>query len=677
MSDKKTIDYTKYRLKPKEELDEILSDISSIFTVSCLKCYKEFQTITENECQYFQEYLKDKGVKFVGCLEQDFLCNNGLTDPAPVRCNIGRFRASKKLKESVPGDVEVIGVISCGLGIQFVAKLFENKRVLALADSMSQSGNATSIVGYHGIALEKEKCAACGECYLNITGGICPVIDCAKGLVNGPCGGAKDGKCEVNPDLDCAWDKIYQRLKEQGRDLPEEVQIRDYNKFKFEEKKKLSVLSQIIRNESFYGGVYPLENKDTQNITIGTFPDPQEVAIFLSQHVGSPAESLVKVGDGVKIGQKIAKSTGLVSSSVHSSVSGKVISLKKRVHPSLLKPLPAIIIENDGLDEVDPSVKPISDWQSMSNESLVEILQDKGIVGLGGAMFPAHVKLSPPKPIDTLLINGCECEPYLSADNRVMIEYSEQIMKGISVVKKLLSIENVVISIEDNKPEALENIRKLPNIKVESLKTKYPQGAEKMLVKKLLGREVPEAGLPLDVGVVVSNVSTVFAVYQAIYEGLPLIRRVITVSGDDIVRSGNFLVKIGIPLNDIVKFCFKGDKEKLFEEYHVKMGGPMMGIDQLALDSSVIKGTTGFTFLKKSAVESSEGNACIKCGRCVDVCPMELYPLYYAYYGQKGMWKEMTKYNVAECIECGCCEYICSSKISLLSFVKKAKKHIK
>ena len=478
----------------------------------------------------------------------------------------------------------------------------------------------------------------------------------------------------VNLDQDCAWELIYKRLKAQGREFISNIETRDYGNFKFEDKKRLSLAGQSRRKQSFYGGVYPLERKeDTQNLTIAGFPDPQEVIIFVSQHTGLPAEVLVKVGDEVKVGQKIAKSTGLISSSIHSSVSGRVVSLKKKTHPSILKQLHAVTIENDGLDEIDSSVKPVSDWEMMPKESLLEVLQDKGIVGLGGAMFPTHVKLSSPKPIDTLLINGCECEPYLNADNRVMLEHYEQIGKGIDVVKKLLAVENVIIGVEENKPEAVENMKKLPNVKVESLTAKYPQGAEKMLIKKVLNREVPKGGLPLDVGVVVSNVSTIFAIYQAIFEGLPLIQRVITVSGDGIVRSGNFLVKIGTPLNDIIRFCFRGDKKTIFNDYNIKMGGPMMGINQLALDSSVIKGTSGFTFLKKGAVEPSEENSCIKCGRCVDVCPMELEPLYYAYYGQKKMWKGTVKYNISDCIECGACEYICSSKIALLNLIKKAK----
>jgi electron transport complex protein RnfC len=674
MLNKIAVDYTKFRLKPEAETEEILKGLSSIFIIYCRKCYKEFQVADEPECQVFQERIKDKGIKISGCIGKDFLCNNHLTE--------------KKLKELPLNDAEAVGVISCGLGIQFVADVLKDKRVLALADSAPQSGNAASIVGYHGVALESEKCAACGQCYLNETGGICPVADCAKGLLNGPCGGAKNGKCEINSDKDCAWELIYKRVKAQGREPSSyaqglgKIEIRDYGKFRFEEKKKLSLSGQARRKMSFYGGVYPLDKKeDTQNLAIATFPDPQEVTIFLSQHAGSPAETLVKVGDAVKIGQKIAKGAGLVSSSVHSSVSGKVISLKKRIHPSILKPLPAIIIENDGLDEIDPSVKPVSDWETMNKESLIEILQDKGIVGLGGAMFPTHVKLSVPNPIDTLLINGCECEPYLNADNRVMVENPQQIGKGINVVKKILGVENVVIGVDEDKPEAIENLKKsvsdLSGVKIEVLKAKYPQGAERMLVKKILNREVPQDGLPLDIGVMVSNVSTVFAIYQAIFEGLPLVQRVITVSGDDIVRNGNFLVKIGAPLSGIVNFCFKGNKETIFSDYHIKMGGPMMGIDQVSIESGIIKGTTGFTFLKRSAVETLEENTCIKCGRCVDACPMELEPLYYAYFGQKKMWKETVKRNIADCIECGACEYVCPSKISLLSLIKKAKKNVK
>lgn len=656
------VDYTKYRLKPETEIKEIFEEVSSIFVISCKKCYKEFDVEIEPEYQNLSEFLGEERHKISGCAEFDFLCNSYLT--------------KKKLADLNISDVEAVGVISCGIGVQFVAQELEDrKRVLTLTDSVPESASAASLTGYHGISLSPEKCAACAQCYLNITGGICPVVNCAKGLLNGPCGGAKDGKCEVNPEIDCAWEKIYLRLKAQGRSLSGEVKFRDYGKFKVDEKNKISLSVQTRRMQNFYGGICPPERKEeTESLPIETFPEPKHAVIFLSQHTGSPAKSLVKQGSRVKVGQKIGESSGFVSASIHASVSGKVLSIEERAHPSLLKPSPAIIIENDGLNSVDASVEPVSDWENISRESLLELLQDKGIVGLGGAMFPTHVKLSSPKPIDTLVVNGCECEPYLNADNRVMIEHPEGISKGIKIVQKILEAKNVIIGVEENKPEAVEDLKGV-GLTVASLKTKYPQGAEKMLVKKLLDRQVPEGGFPFDVGVVVLNVSTIFAIYQAIFEGLPLVERVITISGEGLRRKGNFLIKIGTPLEDITNFCFDGSREKLFEEYQLKMGGPMMGISQIDLASGVTKGTTGFTILRKHPVEISEERECIKCGRCVEVCPMELYPLYYAYYGKKGEWEEALKYNVESCIECGCCEYVCSSKIDLLSFIKKAKRY--
>ncbi len=659
------IDYTKYRLKPESEIRETFKEVSSIFIISCKKCYKEFEIEAEPEYDKLLELLGEERSKISGCAEFDFLCNSYLT--------------KKKLTDLDISNVETIGVISCGIGVQFVAQELEGKRVLTLCDSVPQSGNATSVTGYHGISLGLEKCAGCGQCYLNITGGICPVIDCAKGLLNGPCGGAKNGKCEVDPQVDCAWEKIYLRLKGQGRNLPGEVKLRDYGKFKVDERNRISLFTQTRRMQNFYGGLYPLERKEeTENLSIEAFPEPEHVVVFLSQHTGSPAHSLVKPGSMVKMGQKIGESSGLISASIHASISGKVLSIEERIHPSLLKPSLAIIIENDGLNSVDSSVEPVSDLENVSKESLLELLKEKGIVGLGGAMFPTHVKLCPPKPVDTLVVNGCECEPYLSADNRVMIEHPDSILKGIKIVQKILEAKNIIIGVEENKSGAIGKLKGLdssPDVTVASLKTKYPQGAEKMLVKKLLDRQVPEGGLPLDVGVVVLNVSTILAIYQAIYEGLPLIQRVITISGEGLKRKGNFLIRIGTPIEDIIDLCFDGNREKFLEEYQIKMGGPMMGILQEDLNSAVIKGTTGFTILRKYPVEVSEERECIKCGRCVEVCPMELYPLYYAYYGKKEMWEEALKYNVENCIECGCCDYICSSKINLLSFIKKAKRY--
>ena len=660
------IDYTKFRLKPEEEIREVLKNLSGIFVICCNKCFKEFDTDSEPECKKLLDIVEKEQVQVTGSFSIDFLCNHHFTK---------KILAGLDIK-----NAEAVGVISCGLGIQVVSQLFEGqKRVFALADSIPQSGNATSIVGYHGMALGAEKCAGCAQCYLNITGGLCPVVNCAKSLLNGPCGGANDGKCEVNPEKDCVWEQIYKRLKEQGRSFSDGIHIRDYNKFNIEEKNKLTISTQTKRNQGFYGGIYPLEKKEeTQNLSIKKFPEPEQVAIFLSQHTGSPAQCLVKPGDNVKVGQKVGESTGFISSSVHSSISGKVIAVEERIHPALLKPFPAVIIENDGSESIDPSVEPVSDPENLSKETLTELLKEKGIVGLGGAMFPTHVKLCPPKSIDTLLLNGCECEPFLSGDNRIMIEHPEEIFKSLQIIRKILNVENVIVGVEENKPEAIETLKKyaenISGVSIVSLQTKYPQGAEKMLIKKVLERKVSEGGLPLDVGVVVLNVSTVFAIYQAVYHGQPLIQRVVTISGEGLKQSGNFVVKIGTLLEDIIQFCFDGDKAQVFEEYEVKMGGPMMGISQENLKSGIIKGTTGFTFLKKSPVEVSEERECIKCGRCVEVCPMELHPLMYVYYGKKQMWDESSGYKAANCIECGACQYICSSKIDILSFIKKAKR---
>jgi electron transport complex protein RnfC len=655
------LDYTKYRLKPKEELEELFKEIDEIFIIWCKKCYKKFEEEVP-ECNELNDVLNNYQKKIIACLGIDFLCNSYLT--------------KKKINELIESKIDIVGIISCGLGIQTVAKLIGNKKVIALSDTIPQSGNATSISGYHGIALEEEKCGACGQCYLEITGGICPIVECSKSLINGPCGGSKNGKCEVNPDKDCAWVKIYERLKKQKRNFSKEIKIRNYNKFTYGEKSKISFVSIENRKEGFYGGVHPLQRKEiTENIPVEKFPSPEYLIVFLSQHTGLPAKPIVRIGERVKVGQKIGEIQGFISSSIHSPVSGKVISIEEKMHPSLLKMSLAIIIENDFLEEIDPSIKPFSDWENMKKEELIEIIKEKGIVGLGGAMFPTHVKLSPPKPVDTLIVNGCECEPYLNGDNRLMIEFSEEIFQGIKVVRKILDVENVIIGIEENKPLSIENMKKVvdSSIIVKELKTKYPEGAEKILIKTLLGRVVPDRGLPFDVGVVVLNVTTIFSIYQAIFKGTPLFERVVTVSGENCIRPGNYLIKIGTPLKNIVDYCFTQNLE--LDNFKLYMGGPMMGIEQKNLDTSVIKGTTGYTLIRKSPVSFSRENECIKCGRCVDVCPMELYPLYYVFYGKREMWDECVNYNVKNCIECGCCEYICSSKIKILDFIKEAKKY--
>ena len=292
---------------------------------------------------------------------------------------------------------------------------------------------------------------------------------------------------------------------------------------------------------------------------------------------------------------------------------------------------------------------------------------------MGGAGFPASVKLKSPKPIDTVLLNGCECEPMLTADHRVMLEYADDVIFGIKVLLKTTGAEKGIIAIEDNKRDAIELFETktagAPEIEVLAVKTKYPQGAEKMLIKRALGRKVPSGALPLDVGVVVSNVSTVKAISDAIQKGMPLIERVLTVTGEKIKNPGNFIVKIGTPVKEIVDFCggLTGDGAT------VKLGGPMMGFEVTDLDVPVIKGTNGIIAIDSASSKPSE---CIRCGRCADVCPMELFPLYYPQYADKSDWEGMKEKAVKDCIECGCCDFICSSKIPIRDSIKLGKKAV-
>ncbi len=660
-------DYTKFRLKPDCEIKEVFKQVNRIFILSCNKCYQRFMDESEEEYTHLLEVLGADHRKIVGHVPVDFLCND--------------FLSEKKILGLDLSNCDSAGVISCGLGIQLVAQVLDGKPVYALADSVPQSGNSTSGIGYHGISLEEEKCAGCDQCYLNFTAGICPITECAKSLLNGPCGGARNGKCEVDPGLDCVWIKIYERSKKRREKFTlEAVRIRDYSKPSFKLKNDLSLLNQTRRYEGFYGGLHPWDKKEeTEDRRIEYFPEPEVAVIFLSQHTGKMARPLVKVGDEVKVGQRIGEADGFISSPIHSSISGKVVSVEERIHPASQRKALALIIENNGKSEPAPSMEHCQDFEDLSREALLEIIREKGIVGLGGAMFPTSVKLDPPKKVDTLIINGCECEPYLNCDNRIMIEHPEEVFIGITIAQKILGVEKVYIGIEDNKAEAITTLNNYPgkssSVEIVSLKTKYPQGAEEVLIKRILAREVPDGGLPLDVGVVVLNSATIFAIYEAVTAGLPLIQRVVTVAGDNCSRPGNYLIKIGTPFKNIVEHCFNGNSEQFSQRYELKMGGPMMGIVQTDLESAIIKGSTGLIVMKKSPVKASEERECVKCGRCVEVCPMQLYPHYYGFYGMKGELEKAVNYSVESCIECGCCEFICSAKISLLSFIKKEKQY--
>lgn len=645
-------DYTKFKLKKVEELATVLKDKNDLFVVACNKCFKELDSFDEPECDLFNEIASEQGKNIVGHANIDFLCNEPLT--------------SKSLQDLLPGEAKNVFVISCGLGIQTVAELTELP-VYAGSDSIAT-------LGHHGMALTNTLCEACGQCYLNITGGICPIVDCAKSLLNGQCGGAKDGKCEVNKEKDCAWHQIYGRLEKQGRleELTDSsVELRDYSKVNYKFISEYVKSVRETRYEGYYGGIHPTEHKEfSEHLSILRFPDPLNVVVPMAQHAGAPAQPIVEVGQYVKMGQKIAEAQGFVSSPIHASVSGTVVAIEPRIHSVHKTEMLSIVIQSDGENTLHESVKPAGDIESLTPEQIIDIVREKGIVGMGGAGFPTAVKLKSPKPIEIVILNGCECEPVLTADHWVLNEYADEVIYGLKAMMKASGATKGVIAIEDNKADAItllqEKTEGLENIEIVVAKTKYPQGAEKMLIKRVMGCEVPRGGLPMDVGAVVCNVSTAKAVSDAIQKGMPLIERVITISGECMNKPGNYIVKNGTSVKDIIDYCggIKGD------DVTVKLGGPMMGVKIENLNVPALKCTNGIVAIETSYKEAVE---CIKCGRCVDVCPMELRPLYFTKYAPAGNWEGMKTQNVMDCIECGCCEYICSSKIPIVERIKMGK----
>jgi electron transport complex protein RnfC len=645
---------TKFKLKSGEEIYKFLEQKKSLGVIVCKKCYEEYKINPSYECL---EIIKIASSKNIKCLPLNFLCNDYI---------------NKDKILNFTNTIETICVVSCGIGVQVVSDI-TGKDVITLTDSVLPKKSFSAERILHGISINNDTfCTGCEECWLNLTGGICPITECSKSLLNGPCGGAKNGKCEVDKEKDCGWEKIFNILKQKGYPIDKKINLRSFYTQKFSDLATEIKNNTYHRIETFYGGIHPQEKKDlTENIKIKKFGiEPQIVKIFLSQHTGKPAIPVVKIGDKVYVGSKIASSDGFISANIHSSVSGKVLDIKEEIHPIVQKYLPAIVIENDGENKIDPKVSSKPNWQELQKDELLSIILDKGIVGLGGAVFPTHVKLNPPKPVDTLIINGCECEPYINVDNRIMIEYTKELFEGIEILKKILDVKNVMIAVEDNKQEAINilNRFKKDNIEIVSLKTKYPQGAEKILIKKVLSREVPYGGLPFDVGVVVQNVSTVYAVYNAVVLGIPLTERVVSVSGDEefVKDYGNFLVKIGTPLELIVKQCFNEDIQV------IKLSGFMMGVEVKSFNTYTVKSINSILAVKKR-LGYEKFNSCIKCGRCVDVCPMELEPLEFVFSYQTNNFSELEKLGIKKCIECGCCEYICSSKIPIVEMIKSLK----
>ncbi len=649
--------YTKYKLKGSDELVSLLADKDNLFVLACNKCFKEFETTSEPDCGEFEKIAAECGKTITGTAKVDFLCN--------------KTQTTKKLQDMIPEGTENVVVISCGLGVQTVADLKKGEMPVYAA------ANTLNYTGHHGMALTKKSCDACAQCYLNITGGVCPIVDCSKSLVNGQCGGAKNGKCEVDSNKDCAWEKINKKLEKQGRlseFLAQPVQVRDYSKVNF---KVINDYVKAIREnrfEGYYGGIHPTENKEfSEHIDLVRFPDPETVVIPLSMHAGAPANAIVAVGDEVKVGQKIGEAGGFISSPVHSSVSGTVTGIEVHKHATKGECL-SVVIKSDGKNTLHESVKPNKDLDSLTPDEIIDIVREAGIVGMGGAGFPTFVKLKPAKPVDTILLNGCECEPYLTADHKLLLAYADDIIFGLKAMIKTVGAEKGIIVIEDNKPDAIElmeaKVADIENIEVVVAKTKYPQGAEKMLIKRVMKRQVPSGGLPADVGCVVANVSTTKAVSDAIQKGMPLIERVVSVTGEKVKNPGNFIVKIGTNTKELIDYCGGvTDDDVMF-----KAGGPMMGFVLPDINVPIMKGSNGIIAIEPDVSVTVE---CIKCGRCVDVCPMELTPLHFAKLADAEDWIGMKEMNVMDCMECRCCESICSSKIPLVSKIKAGKAAIR
>ena len=424
------------------------------------------------------------------------------------------------------------------------------------------------------------------------------------------------------------------------------------------------------------GGIHPPENKLTSSKPIKRMPVPKVVYVPISQHIGVPAEIIVERKDKVEIGQVIARSGGFVSSNIHAPVAGTVTKLDMIVDTSGYKKQCIVIRTDDKNESNYQQVEyPLKREITLSPEEIIKRISDFGIVGLGGATFPAHVKLNIKKDrkLDYLIINGVECEPYLTADHRLMLEKTEEILVGIRILMHALDVDRAIIGIENNKRDAIEAFKNFtmdePGIQIAALKVKYPQGGEKQLVRALLNREVPKNGLPLDVGVVVHNVGTIFAIYQAIQHNLPLMERVVTVTGKNLENPSNFWVKIGTPIADLIAEV-GGVPEGTRK---IVSGGPMMGKALKNFDVPVTKGTSGILVISEDEASRGEPKNCIRCGECVSVCPMGLEPHLLMNLTEKTLFEKAMQEDILTCIECGSCSYVCPSHRPLLDYIRFGK----
>ncbi|MCR4608759.1 MAG: electron transport complex subunit RsxC [Eubacterium sp.] len=427
---------------------------------------------------------------------------------------------------------------------------------------------------------------------------------------------------------------------------------------------------------TFKGGIHPFGGKKmSQEKEITAYLPKEELVYPLSQHIGAPAAPLVKKGDRVIVGQKIAEAAGFVSANIHSSVSGTVKAIEKRLTPGG-NMVESIVIENDNqYEQIDFSAN-IKNLETLYREDVIDIIKEAGIVGMGGAGFPTHIKLSPKNEseIDTIIVNGAECEPYLTSDYRRMIEEPEKVLIGLQIVVNLFDRARGIIAIEDNKPAAIKKLKELtkgqPRLSVRVLKTKYPQGAERQLIYASTGRYVNSKMLPADAGVIVQNVDTIIAIYEAVIEGKPLLSRVVTVTGDCIAEPKNFIVPLGTSFRELIDAAggYKMDPAKVIA------GGPMMGKAIYSLDIPVTKGTSAILALSHDDVTDSEPSACIKCGRCIDICPGRVMPNQLCDLAEHAKYDAFVEKGGMECCECGCCSYVCPAKRHLTQTIAGTRK---
>ena len=432
-------------------------------------------------------------------------------------------------------------------------------------------------------------------------------------------------------------------------------------------------------SRKFFGGVHPYEGKAlTENCPIQVLPAPEQVLIPVVLHIGAPCEPVVNVGDHVNLGQLVAKATAAVSADIHASVSGTVVAIEPRLHANG-KMVQTIVIDNDMQDTVDESVVPHTAEVEADPKVLTDIVRKAGIVGMGGAAFPTAVKISSGLgKVDNIIINAAECEPYITADHRIMLEQPEEVLSGVRMLTKLFDLPYATFVVEKNKKPAINKLREFVkddngDIRIKVHKTLYPQGAEKQLIQSVTGRQVPPGGLPADVGCVVFNDYTCWAINRAVKTGMPAIDRVVSVTGPGVKNPGNYRVRVGTPVRKLIEAAggLTDNAQK------VLMGGPMMGIAIYDLDVPVVKGTNCILVLTDKENRSVEDPNCIRCGRCVAACPMHLMPGTIYHYERAKDTLMLQKLHVTDCIECGCCTFICAGRLDITQSIKMAKAHLR